>query len=76
MRQFYLEYCMNEKIQPLVGEISWSHNIVIMSRCKDPLQREFYSNRSALPVNLSKYHASTMQPGFLLIHNDVYVMVD
>lgn len=42
MRQFYLEYCTSEKIQPLVGEISWSHNIVIMSRCKDPLQREFY----------------------------------
>ncbi len=42
MRQFYLEYCTSEKIQPLVGEISWSHNIVIMSRCKNPLQREFY----------------------------------
>ena len=25
MRQFYLEYCDNEKLQPLVGEIGWSH---------------------------------------------------
>jgi predicted nuclease of restriction endonuclease-like (RecB) superfamily len=26
----------------LVAEISWSKNIVIMEKCKDPLQREFY----------------------------------
>ena len=31
-----------EKLQPLVGEIAWSHNPVIMNKCKDPLQREFY----------------------------------
>ena len=42
MRQFYLEYHTDEKLQPLVGEISWSHNLVIMSRCKDELEREFY----------------------------------
>jgi len=42
MRQFYLEYQGIAKLQPLVGEISWSHNLVIMSRCKDPLEREFY----------------------------------
>lgn len=42
MRQFYAEYHANERLQPLVGEIAWAHNLVIMSRCKDPLQREFY----------------------------------
>lgn len=42
MRQFYLEYSDNEKLQPLVGEISWSKHIVIMSKCKDNLEREFY----------------------------------
>ena len=42
MRQFYQEYQGNQKLQPLVGEIAWSHNLVIMSRCKDPLEREFY----------------------------------
>ncbi|MFH0758500.1 MAG: PDDEXK nuclease domain-containing protein [Bacteroidota bacterium] len=42
MRQFYLEYKANEKLQPLVGEISWSKNLVIMGKCKDDLQREFY----------------------------------
>ena len=30
MRQFYQEYHDSEKLQPLVGEISWSHNLVIM----------------------------------------------
>ncbi len=42
MRQIYLEYKDNTKLQPLVGEISWSHNLVIMSKCKDDLEREFY----------------------------------
>ena len=42
MRQFYLEYHENEKLQPLVGEIGWSHNLIVLQRCKDPLEREFY----------------------------------
>jgi predicted nuclease of restriction endonuclease-like (RecB) superfamily len=42
MRQFYSEYHNNERLQPLVGEIAWAHNLAIMSKCKDPLEREFY----------------------------------
>jgi predicted nuclease of restriction endonuclease-like (RecB) superfamily len=42
MRQFYQEYSGHEKLQPLVGEIAWAHNLAIMSKCKDPLEREFY----------------------------------
>ena len=42
MRQFYLEYHANERLQPLVGEISWSKHLVVMAKCKDPLEREFY----------------------------------
>ena len=42
MRQFHMEYRGNEKLQPLVGEVAWAHNLVIMSKCKDPLEREFY----------------------------------
>ena len=42
MRQFYQEYHLLEKLQPLVGEVGWAHNLVIMGRCKDPLEREFY----------------------------------
>jgi len=42
MRQFYSEYHDSERLQPLVGEIAWAHNLIIMSKCKDPLDREFY----------------------------------
>lgn len=42
MRQFYSEYHGDERLQPLVGEIAWTHNLVVMSKCKDPLEREFY----------------------------------
>ncbi len=42
MRQFYREYKGSEKLQPLVGEISWSKHLVIMSKCKEDLEREFY----------------------------------
>ena len=30
MRQFYVEYHADERLQPLVGEIAWAHNLVIM----------------------------------------------
>jgi len=42
MREFYLELSKNEFLQPLVAEISWTKNMVIFSKCKDDLQREFY----------------------------------
>jgi predicted nuclease of restriction endonuclease-like (RecB) superfamily len=42
MRDFYLSYYANEKLTPLVAEISWSHNLVIMEKCKDDLAQEFY----------------------------------
>lgn len=42
MRNFYLTYKDFEKLAPLVREISWSNNIVIMEKCKDNLQKEFY----------------------------------
>lgn len=42
MRQLYLEYHGHERLQPLVGEISWAKHLVVMAKCKDPLEREFY----------------------------------
>ncbi|MBU1006230.1 MAG: DUF1016 family protein [Candidatus Omnitrophica bacterium] len=42
MRQFYIEYSKNQKLQPLVGEISWTKHLIIMGRCKNVLEREFY----------------------------------
>jgi len=29
-------------LQPLVGEISWAKHLVILGKCKDPLERKFY----------------------------------
>ena len=42
MKQFYEMYHQNEILQPLVAEIGWSHHIIIMSKCDNDLQREFY----------------------------------
>ncbi|MFZ3132139.1 MAG: PDDEXK nuclease domain-containing protein [Desulfosporosinus sp.] len=42
MRQFYNIYSENEKLAPLVREISWTNNLVIMSRAKTDEAREFY----------------------------------
>jgi predicted nuclease of restriction endonuclease-like (RecB) superfamily len=42
MREFYLLYRDDERVQPLVAQIGWTHNLVIFQRCKDPLEREFY----------------------------------
>lgn len=42
IRSFYANYQGNIKLAPLVREISWSHNMVIMEKCKDDLEREFY----------------------------------
>ena len=42
MVQFYNEYQGHEILQPLVGEISWSKHILILSKCKDSQERQFY----------------------------------
>jgi len=42
MRKFYLHYQENIKLAPLVQEIGWSHNILIMEKCKDDFAREYY----------------------------------
>jgi len=42
MRSFYLEYSENAKLQALTREIGWTHNITIVQKCSDDLEREFY----------------------------------
>jgi len=39
----------NEKLQPLVGEISWSTNQILIAGGKDNLKREFYHAYRDLP---------------------------
>ncbi len=42
MVQFYNEYQGVENLQPLVGEINWSKHLVVLGKCKDNQQRQFY----------------------------------
>jgi len=54
MRRFYAEYASNTILHPmgaeleiatlpsLLADIGWKKNIVIMEKCKDPAEREFY----------------------------------
>ena len=42
MRIFYTEYKAHTILPPLVAEIGWSHNVVIMEKCKDESERKFY----------------------------------
>lgn len=42
MTRFYTEYQSNEILQPLVGEISWTKHILILTKCKDTQERRFY----------------------------------
>jgi len=42
MKQFYEIYARNEKLAPLVREINWTSNLLIMSSAKTDEAREFY----------------------------------
>jgi predicted nuclease of restriction endonuclease-like (RecB) superfamily len=53
MRQFYDTYSENIKLAPLVREISWTHNVIIFSSCKQPEESEFYL-RLTIKEKLSK----------------------
>lgn len=46
MRDLYLSYKDSEKLQTLSAQISWSHNVAILSKCKDSLEKEFYMKMS------------------------------
>lgn len=42
MRRFYETYNENKIVSPLVTQISWTHNLLILTRCNTPEEREFY----------------------------------
>ncbi|WP_214041272.1 YhcG family protein [Methanoculleus sp.] len=46
MKSFFEAYAGSEKLAQLVREIGWGHNLVILQRCSDPLEREFYLRMS------------------------------
>jgi predicted nuclease of restriction endonuclease-like (RecB) superfamily len=53
MKQFYETYKDNEFLSPLVREIPWTHNILIMVSAKTDEAREFYLNLT-IKCNYSK----------------------
>lgn len=42
MRQFYEVYSADEKVTPLVTQLPWTHNLIILTQSKRPEEREFY----------------------------------
>jgi predicted nuclease of restriction endonuclease-like (RecB) superfamily len=42
MRQFFEAYQHDEKVSPLVRQLPWTHNLIILSQCKRSEEREFY----------------------------------
>ncbi len=65
VRSFYEAYLGNEKLAPLVREIGWSHNLAILEKCKDDLEREFY-------LRMTKAHGWTKNVLIHQIENQTY----
>lgn len=42
MKQFFETYNQNEKLSPLVTQIAWTNNLLIMSKTKSLEEKEFY----------------------------------
>ncbi len=53
MKQFYEAYYTNPKLSPLVREISWTNNMIILSKSKSEDEKEFYI-RLSIKERLSK----------------------
>lgn len=47
MRQFYETYRADEMVAPLVRQLPWTHNLIILSRSKHPEERAFYLKMAA-----------------------------
>lgn len=42
MKQFYEAYQADEKVSPLVRQLPWTHNLIILNQSKSLEEREFY----------------------------------
>lgn len=65
MRNFYITYNEFKNLAPLVREISWTKNIVIMEKCKDSLEREFY-------IKMTKKYGWTKDVLINNVENKIY----
>lgn len=64
MRNFYIAYQKNEKLAPLVREISWTKNIIILERCKDKSRTivEYALKDTKKPIGVSTYRLTEKLP--------------
>ena len=46
MKSFYEVYRDNEKLTPLVAEIGWVQNCLIIENCKNDIQKEYYLHKT------------------------------
>lgn len=46
MKSLYEFYKKNKKLQPLVAEINWTQNCLILEKCKDILEIEYYLKKT------------------------------
>lgn len=53
MRQFFETYCDDKIVSPLVRQLPWTHNLIILSQSKNAQEREFYL-RQAINERWSK----------------------
>jgi predicted nuclease of restriction endonuclease-like (RecB) superfamily len=53
MKQLYETYCENSKLTPLVSQISWTNNLIILSGNKSDDEKEFYL-KETIKNNYSK----------------------
>lgn len=53
MVKFYTFFSKNQKLAPLAQAISWSNNIIILEKCENDFQREYYIKLSK-KLQLSK----------------------
>ena len=64
MKLFYETYADNEKVTPLLSQLSWSNHLLILSACKSDEEREFYM-RLAIKERYSKRQlARQMDSGY------------
>jgi predicted nuclease of restriction endonuclease-like (RecB) superfamily len=88
MRQFYETYAGDKKVLPLVTQLPWTHNLIILGQAKRPEEREFYL-RMAIKERWGKreleqqfrkalfertvLHPPTVAPAVRHIHGDAAV---
>jgi predicted nuclease of restriction endonuclease-like (RecB) superfamily len=76
MRNLYLNYCNSPKLPSLMAVIGWTHNTVILEKCKKAQEREFYIPRTrklGWTVNVFIHQIENQGWIPLLIPSELYV---